>query len=298
MTDSFLKSERLIHPLHNFNTNITLPFEIGATLRIRKLAKIERDIILERSGSIHLEYQKIPKFCLEYENSPTEKYKTNSFSVISALRLLKPNLIGINEVIFPGDSRIYTFPTYMTLNFSKLTFQHGQYFLEKNEIEQFWKLLNKVEKGFPQNRISFSFDRFNRLYSTPNLHDSLLNYAVILESLFLTGFGEKSFRLCCYVTFTLANSENEAKEIWNHIETLYIHRSKIVHGEVPIKSPLTVGKNDEKTKVSLVEFTKKIDTYVRRAILRILEEKSIEDFQCKLKENFIKKMAHVEESKE
>lgn len=217
-----------------------------------------------------------------------------AYPVISALRLLKPNLIGINGVLcLEGPPVFCRFPGDMEVDTSSRRINKGTFEADGKGIFDFLCLYGEITKIIENDRkLSFALARLNMAYSSKWLETRLLDCMIALESLYLPGESEKQFRLCSYMTSTLSSeSERSVKETWNYVREAYCYRSQVVHGRGPLKSKVSIGKGKNMTEVSVEDFVDKIEEYTRRSIRKFIEKgKKVEKVQSDIEEEIIRKI--------
>lgn len=285
------KQLTFILPIINFETELQ-EVSISPSIRIRPLTGEETEHLVQRPGPLEVTYPKLSRHCLEVKAENIGPAMKKAYPAISALRLLKPNLIGINLFLFLEGPHVYRYPGSMQVDTSSLRIKKGTFVLKKNEKTAFLYLYRKISKMIKDRKLRFALGRLNMSYSSIWLDTRLLNYMIALESLYLPGGPEKKFRLCCYMASTFSSgSEESTKNIWNYIDKAYDLRSHVVHGNGRPVLKVTIGKGKDRTEVSIGGFIDEIEEYTRQSIRKFIERgMKVKEVQSDIKEEVIKKI--------
>jgi len=279
-------------PMINFETELP-ELSIKPDLRMRPLTREEKQSLIRRIGPIEVTYPKLEKYCLEAKAKNIRPAMKKAYPIISALRLLKSNLVGINSILLGEASKtwmVYRYPGSMEADTSSRRIYKGIYVLKESEKADFLSLGNKIGKMILDKKLRFALGRLNMAYSSKWLDTKLLDYMIALESLYLPGESEKQFRLCCYLTSTLSPVLDEStEEIWNFIHKAYGLRSQIVHGSGSLSPRVKIGKGEDVVEVSIEDFVDKIEEYTRQSIREFIRRgKKVKEIQSNIKAKVIK----------
>lgn len=282
-----------VFPFLNFETKLQ-EISISPNMKIRPLTSEEKEWMTKRPGPIEVTYPPFPRLCLEIEAKNMQPAARKVYPIISALRLLKPHLIGINVILLPEEFKgaVYRYPSSMVADTSSRRIKKGTYQLEKAEESDFIDLSHKIDKMIDDQKLHLALERFNMSYSSGWLETVLLDYIIALESLYLPGEAEKKLRLCCYMVSTLSSGSKEsAKEIWNYVSKAYDFRSNIVHGSGTLHLKIKIGRGKDRTEVSVTDFVDKIEEYTRQSIREfIMRGKKVKQTQSDIKAELIRKI--------
>lgn len=282
-----------VFPIENFETKIQ-ELSISPDMRIRVLTSEERKSLADRPGPIEVTYPRLPHHSLEVKAENMQPAMKKAYPIISALRLLKSKLVGVNVILFPEEFKglAYRYPSSVEADMSSRRINKGTYELEKTEESDFLNLSNEISKMIEDRKLRLALERFNMSYSSGWLETALLDYLIALESLYLPGETEKKFRLCCYMVSILSSGSRESTEqIWNYIGKAYDLRSRIVHGSGTLPFRVKIGKGEDQTEVLVFEFVDRIEEYIRESIREFLRRgKKVEEVQADIKADVIRKI--------
>lgn len=272
---------------------------IDTKTRIRLLeeeeeCKLQTNAIME--GYAAPAFHPLYRDCIETCAKNVVEAQQNVYPVICALRLLKPQFIGINSVLFGEQDRrqLYPLTSLMEVSVSRIRVEErGVIFkLRKSEVEDFLKLCTNIRKKTEDKKLYLALGRFNMTYTQKWFDTRLLDYVIALESLYLPGDSEKQFRLCCYLVCALSSMSNDSDgQLWDYVEAAYLSRSKIIHGNGSLGTMVPIGRGQHKAEVPTGKFLDKIEEYTRQSLKRFVQtEETVEDFQLALKANIIGKI--------
>ena len=95
-----------------------------------------------------------------------------------------------------------------------------------------------------------------------DLENKMIDFFVAFEALYLVEKLELSYRLALRTATLLGESSQEKKEIFSFMRDAYNLRSQIVHGDPP---------KIRKKMVNLKDYLPKLESYLRRSIVKYLE---------------------------
>lgn len=270
----------LVFPLNNFHINETEEFVFSENIRIRKISDKERQTALKsklitgKAGLI------IPQFDFVLEEVASKEIYRYVYQAISSMRLLKAGNIEYTSIIRKKDPKIHMIPI------MPCTHGHGFYILDPLELHELKELYIMTEQARSDPNIDLSLRRFNSSYAKGNIGDILLDLMISLETLYLSGESEKSFRLRSYITKFLEDKVENRIEMWHFIKTAYDLRSRIVHDG--IRMPHKIGIKTQTEPIDVITFLNRIENYVRVSLRKFLEIESRNENLTVLKiRNFI-----------
>ena len=137
---------------------------------------------------------------------------------------------------------------------------------EASDFVDFWKNANSPEIK-KRRFLSVSISRFGQAKSRKNKEDSLIDYMISSEALFLSQIGEipgeLTYRLSHRAAFFLADKRDQREQIFRFFKSAYSLRSSIVHGS---SKPIKLPQKEDGTKYNLNDFCEVLEDYLRRAI--------------------------------
>lgn len=116
--------------------------------------------------------------------------------------------------------------------------QRGRKDLDQEQLNEVWRTLTKLRNynfGQPLSPRDLSLHRFVLGSGRESATDSLLDFTIALECLFLpydpsTRQGELAYRFRLHGAHYIATSKSERREVWKQLRDLYDTRSRLVHG--------------------------------------------------------------------
>jgi hypothetical protein len=228
-------SNFMICPLQNFICPKNL--ELGNQMVIRRITQEEFHSLVEaekRYGREPHELESYPEFVLYVpvgENDCREQIE----SVITSLRLVKKERIGLSKVYFSYALPIRPWKIFEAPAGTKfLRKQTGELFnLADSDYLGLNSILTLVNQKRQIGYLRMAMRRLNFAYERERLEDSWIDFFVSLESLYSKDdeMTEVTHRLATRVSRVLGgNVLKERKEIRRKIKKWYGIRSKIVHG--------------------------------------------------------------------
>jgi hypothetical protein len=220
----------LIH-LRNMISEVDMvPLEQGISLRKATREDIENTKI--RITDIFLERRYI------HNRVSTPQYQDAAKiadTVVLALRLIKPNPIGVDS--FNWRLIDQPFPILKDSTFNKMllpsTYQGALYVLTKEDVNTLQLLWRKAKKAYSNPDLLTAITRLEDAYSRTKDEDKLLDYWIALEALFLP---EKQIRdmaesIALAVSYYVGQTEDSRKSIQACIRQSHELRSHIIHGK-------------------------------------------------------------------
>lgn len=287
-----VQQQTFVLPLENFRKE-SKELSVNSSVAFRSLNREERRCLAEKPGPIEVTYPKLPQHCLEVEAENFRQAETEGYPILSALRLLKPNLVGVNIFLvhLVDTLQAYRYPSGMEADMLSRRVNKGIYELKKTDTSDVINLSSSISEMLKDRKIRLAIGRFNMLYAARWIDTRLLDNVIALEALYLPGKLEKKFRLCCYMSSTLSSEEQTTEEIWAYVEKAYDLRSDIVHGSRSLDPIVKIGKGENRTEIPIEIFADKIEEYTRESIKKFVERgESIGKVQSDIKTEIIKRL--------
>jgi len=258
----------LVFPLNYFFINEIEEFAFNENIRIRKITSDELQFAKTKpaTGKAGLIFPKFD-FVLEEKADPkdTGKYV---YQAVSAMRLLKTGNIEYTSICRKKDLKIHLIPIMpCTHGFGGLF-----YILDPPDLPKLKTLFVALDKGMKDNNFELSLRKFNSSYAKGDIGDTLLDLMIALETLYLSGESEKSFRLRLSMVNFLEDKVENKFEMWHFLKEAYALRSRIVHDG--IRMPHRIQVSNIKEPVDVTTFLRNVEDYVRFSLTKFLELKS------------------------
>lgn len=279
--DYYYSSElnfRAFAPLHNFSVSEE-KIHLGDNIRIRKITEHEINEMWNwrKYGGYDRDDILGFNFALEvhYTRSKENEVRTPSLNdvfdkVVTALRLFKKGVTGYNFISHYPDQWM-PMSGVSTSGRQCPRLHHGlTYKLEKEEIiefQKFWEEFKQIRlDDYPF--LNLALRRFNFAQERMELLDKIIDYFIALEALYLKAneLQELRYRYALRASHLLGQDSKERKKIFSFLYDAYKLRSKIVHGVAVGHTVKIAGE-----KISLRDFTDKIEEYLRKSLLKFLE---------------------------
>lgn len=203
------------------------------------------------------------------EENPEQIAKSKFDSVVSALRLFKPGVMGFS---FIRTTSLTWFPLPGFGGFTTHYGQHlqtGKYELSKEEINEFVKLFKNLfgDKSLSNipSFLNLALDRFNYAYDRKKPEDKLIDYMIAFETLYTKEVpGEPGYRIGMRTAALIGKTDEDKMRIFCDLRKAYGVRSKLVHGSTKI---------GDKGSLSVEEFIR-IEQYLRESIKEFFKRSS------------------------
>lgn len=263
----------LICEFQNFRCSKNL--EVGNRMSIRGIEQEEFHRLVEAGEKYGFGLESYPEFVLRMPVN-NENWQKNLMRLITALRLLKKERIGLLRVYYasalpcrswiiveaPAGTKIVEKPTESLFNLSVS---------DEDELKRLWILLDRVkEVGY----LTASMQRFNFAYERERLQDRWIDYFISLESLYSKAdeATEVRHRLATRTSLALVHGSLEDRKAFRaKIKDWYTIRSKIVHGMQANLSPEQLQDLEEVLRKSLNWFMSHKDYSDHDKIIDLLD---------------------------
>jgi len=125
LKENYEEKMTFVFPLINFQME-RKRISIDSGLEIGLLDDYERQYLREHRGVIDITRPWFPRYCVHIIEEDIVPAVKKVYPVISALRLLKPHLIGINGLIeLDGPPEVYRFPGLLEVDTSSCRINKG-----------------------------------------------------------------------------------------------------------------------------------------------------------------------------
>lgn len=192
-----------------------------------------------------------------------EEAKKIAQSVVLALRLLKPNPVGISTYQWSVPDQPFRQGAYYSMPpLHPFAFSGVPYVLTQEDIAILPKLYKNAKKAIKNPKLSIAIARFDDAYTRTRNEDKLIDYWTALEALFLSDESnyQMSKTLALAISYYLGKNESERQAIKNDINRSHDLRSDVVHGK-------KFNQN-----INLLEILTKTANHLRNALRKRIEE--------------------------
>ena len=196
---------------------------------------------------------------------------------LTSLRLLKPGAIGtMGYISFGGPAGLLGVGLSPLEDFDlpwpKLLLFRDRYVLDHSDLPRFRKLYRKLsgDRFKTWDELELLLRQFNRSCQRDRDEDRILDYAICLEHVLLSGVrNELSYRLALRAAKLLRNLCSP-KQTFEHMRCLYDLRSTIIHSNETISSA-EARKIIKRVSLRPDEFMRSMDTLMRQLLSTIIE---------------------------
>lgn len=261
-------------PLENFHSDVD-EIDLGNGWKIAKMSRERLEEVLTfrdypETSLMSLSHALIwtvnaPKVIIEQGeeyDAPQEYQQVHSIvrEMLTAIRLFKSGDVGrrMTQIrrkswSFGGESR--------SMGYGK-PFWKRPYRIEPHEVESLREFVSFYRSSSKDRNSSVAVRRVNYAVERERTEDTLVDYLIAFESLFLDNRRELSYRLSLRVSTNLRHEKKSRTEVFDDMRLAYKIRSMIVHGEEKKK----IHKELKKKGYNLRDFTDKISSYLLESI--------------------------------
>lgn len=241
--------------LYNFDTNVK-KIDLGG-VEIRRITRQEKKLLKDSLGGELTKTYSIQidsfNYGIFYERKFDDKQESKIIEqVYFALRLYKNGIFDYSGVItvLPSGSR----GSFGQYKFGRIG---SGYFLNKFDKLKFVELYSKI-KTLKLNLNQPIFYRFNRVIQNAWPEESILDYIIVIESLFNDGTHQEiRYKLSTRAAYILSQFFKDTRlDIFNNLQKSYSIRSKIMH------TGKTICNHDE-----LMKYRESLEDYTRKLVL-------------------------------
>ncbi|MGB8657748.1 MAG: hypothetical protein WCE90_08190 [Candidatus Zixiibacteriota bacterium] len=286
-------------PLQNFHCELET-INLAKDLRIVRMSREEREDLWRSSRYggwlpdsllphlthiLELDCFK-PKICKKTwdefsksisEENPEQIAKSEFDSVVSALRLFKPGVMGFSYI------RTTSLTWFPLPGFGGFTTHYGQHFelakyvlseSEAKEFETFFEeLFGRKSVSHLQYPLDLALNRFNYAYERKRPEDKLIDYMIAFEAL----YGAPGYMIALRAASLLGNIPDEKKQIFSEMKEARELRDNTVHGSTKKESAISAEKAsriEDHLRHSLQQFIKRKITgkTARKTLIDSLEK--------------------------
>lgn len=194
----------------------------------------------------------------EYQN-----YENTVRKIVTALRLFKAGDIGFRRIIrrYKGwlshEGSIHT---------SVMKHFWNPYRLELGELDNFRLLLDLILNAPDNSAFELALERLNDAVERQKSYDSLIDYMIAFEAIFLLKGDRKKTTLSKRTAIMITEKDSGFENIFRRMRLAYDLRNSIVHGD----SREELNEILQKTGSSKREFVNEIGEYLRKSIKQYL----------------------------
>ena len=143
-----------------------------------------------------------------------------------------------------------------------------KYLLANEEITEFFSFYNELDRfDFSQhNALHTAVRRLNSSYDVGTAY-KIIDLMIGLEALYLAEEQELAYKLAIRAAFLLGDSEERRKSIYKVLRKAYKVRSKMVHGDKPLKN-VEIGKGRS---LVIDEHVYQVEDILRESINRFID---------------------------